>query len=82
MGQVHKWTAVFYAKKLYVLSVLIRKSHCFFRKNTGFPCLILNKDEHGQNTELFSLEYGSQYIDSHHLGKQRIRTFPFLSVSL
>ena len=34
-----------------------------------FPCVILNTDQHGQNTEFFSLKYKSPYIDFKHLEK-------------
>ena len=45
------------------------KSPCYVRKNTGCSCSILNKDQHGQNTEFFSLKYGSPYIDLNRLEK-------------
>ena len=38
-------------------------------KNTGFPCSVLNADQHGQNMEFFSLKYGSSYIDLNRLEK-------------
>ena len=41
----------------------------------GFPCLILNTDQHGQNTEFFSIKYGSPNIDLNHLGNIRNRIF-------
>ena len=34
-----------------------------------FPCSILNTDQHGQNTEFFSLKYGSPYIHLNRLEK-------------
>ena len=36
--------------------VLDTDSPFYFRKNTSFPCSILNKDQHGQNTEFFYLK--------------------------
>ena len=45
------------------------KNSYFSMTNTGFPCLILNTDQHGQNTKYFSLKYKCPYIDLNHLEK-------------
>ena len=47
--------------------------------NTGFPCLIINTDKHEQNTEFFSLKYGSPYIDLNRLEKN-FGSFAFRAV--
>ena len=46
-----------------------------FEKNTGFPCLILNTDQHRQITQFFSIKYGSSYIDLNKLEKNLNRVF-------
>ena len=57
---------------------LNRIKNGLYEKNTGFPCLILNMgflssiidtDQHGQNTEFFSLKFLSPYIDFNRLEK-------------
>ena len=54
------------------------KTSCHLRKNTvfpcsilnrGFPCSILNTDQHGKNTGFFSVKYRYPYIDLHCLEK-------------
>ena len=42
--------------------VLNTENPYFFGNNTESPCLILNTDRNGQNTEFFSLKYGIPYI--------------------
>ena len=45
------------------------KNSYFSMTNTGFPYLILNTSQHGQNTEFYSLKYDSLYKDLTHLEK-------------
>ena len=43
------------------------KKSVFFSKKYGFLILILNINQHGQNTEFFSVRYGLTFIDLTHL---------------
>ena len=65
-----------------VFSIKHGLSLLFPIKNTGFPCSILNMDQHGQYTEFFSLKYGSPYIDLNLLEKNFGSVFfAFLAVN-
>ena len=55
-----------------------RKARIFFGKNTGSPCLILNTDQHGQNTEFLQ----QSVIDLNHLEKTGTVLLAFRAMSI